>query len=110
MPRILIDAARVKQLTGLSDRALRYRRQQGLEPISFKLGKSVVYDEDDVLAWVEKERAKGIQRVQTDEAPEVDQVEAWVQRQLRAAPELTAEQRDLIRRLLRPQQRDPSVA
>lgn len=32
---------------------LRYRRQQGLAPHGFRLGKKVVYRRSDVLAWIQ---------------------------------------------------------
>lgn len=100
MSRTVIDAIEVSKRTGLSARVLRRRRELGQEPVSFRLAGRVVYDPDDVDAWVERQREEGLRRVGKD--PTFDErVNAWVQRNLDNAPELTVEQRDLLRRLLR---------
>lgn len=100
----IIYADRVSTITGLTPRALRRRRQLGLEPISFRLGRRVAYYEADVTDWIEKQRAEGVRRMHGDadqrDEQRGDEFEEWVQRQLANAPELGAEQRELIRRAL----------
>jgi len=53
--RALCDAD-VEQLTGFARRTLQDRRQRGLGPPFVKLGKKIVYFENEVLAWIDAQR------------------------------------------------------
>jgi predicted DNA-binding transcriptional regulator AlpA len=46
----------VSEATGIPEGTLRYFRSVGKGPRSFKLGRAVVYDEADVIAWIEEQR------------------------------------------------------
>lgn len=105
----VIDAAEVSRRTGLSVRALRRRRELGQEPVSFRLGGRVVYDPDDVDEWIKRQRDEGLRRVSKDPSFD-DRVNAWVQRNLDNAPDLTVEQRELLRRILRSPNKRQDVA
>jgi predicted DNA-binding transcriptional regulator AlpA len=88
LPKV-IYADRVSELTGLSERALKRRREQRKEPLSFPMGRRAAYLESDVIAFIEKQRAEGARRV-----------EDWIARHLNDAPPLDAQQRELICQLL----------
>jgi excisionase family DNA binding protein len=54
----LMTTAEVAELTRVSPETLRYYRWRKEGPRSFKLGRKVLYERRDVLAWIESERAK----------------------------------------------------
>ena len=61
MPNILtLDEA--AELTRTSANTLRYWRNQGTGPHSFKLGRRVMYREDDVVAWMQAAYDDGARR------------------------------------------------
>jgi excisionase family DNA binding protein len=47
----------VADLLRTSPETVRYWRHVGKGPASFKIGRRVLYDESDVRAWVESQRA-----------------------------------------------------
>lgn len=98
--RKIVGKQRCREITGLSYRAQQRRRERGLEPISWLAGGRVVYFEDDLHAYVERQYQEGVRRVETKEQVKKERVEEWVRRNLENAPPLTVEQRDLLRRLL----------
>lgn len=59
--RRLLTAAQVAELTTLKPSTLRAWRSTGRKdvPQGFKLGGRVVWDEADVLAWIEAQAASG---------------------------------------------------
>lgn len=59
MRRTILTMAEVGELTRTPMATLRYWRHQGTGPASFRLGRRVVYDESDVLAWLDRQRAAG---------------------------------------------------
>ncbi|HYZ08251.1 MAG TPA: helix-turn-helix domain-containing protein [Pseudonocardiaceae bacterium] len=58
MGRTILTLPEVAELTRRPVATLRYWRHRGEGPRSFKLGRAVVYDEADVLEWLDKQRAK----------------------------------------------------
>jgi predicted DNA-binding transcriptional regulator AlpA len=54
----LLRTAEISDQTGIPVATLRWWRHRGEGPRSFKLGKTVFYDADDVAAWVESEKVK----------------------------------------------------
>lgn len=56
MPNYLITNE-VADLARTSPETVRYWRHVGKGPKSFKLGRRVLYDEADVLAWIEAQRS-----------------------------------------------------
>lgn len=55
----LLKTSEVAEMLNLPEATLRYWRHKGIGPTSFKLGlKHVVYKEEDVLAWIEKQYAE----------------------------------------------------
>ena len=58
MRRTILTLPEVAELTRRPVATLRYWRHRGEGPRSFKLGRAVVYDEADVLEWLDKQRAK----------------------------------------------------
>jgi len=56
MRRTILTMPEVAELTRTSIDTLRWWRQRGTGPISFKVGRRVMYDEDDVLAWLDARR------------------------------------------------------
>ncbi len=54
----LLRTREVHEKTGIPVATLRWWRHRGEGPRSFKLGKTVFYDIDDVAAWVESQKAK----------------------------------------------------
>jgi predicted DNA-binding transcriptional regulator AlpA len=55
-PKIL-TMAEVSGMTRKSIETLRFYRKNSIGPKSFRLGRTVVYDEADVLAWIDEQRA-----------------------------------------------------
>lgn len=55
MPNLL-TTTEVADLARTSPETVRYWRHIGKGPRSFKLGRRVLYDEADVLAWIEAQR------------------------------------------------------
>jgi predicted DNA-binding transcriptional regulator AlpA len=53
----ILTMSEVAAMTRKPSGTLRYWRHQGIGPKSFKLGRSVVYREEDVLAWLEAQYA-----------------------------------------------------
>ncbi|MEE1617323.1 helix-turn-helix transcriptional regulator [Brachybacterium sp. J153] len=47
----------VVNMTGLARGTLAYWRHAGQGPRSYKLGRRVRYDESDVLAWIQQQKA-----------------------------------------------------
>lgn len=47
-----LTASEVSEMTGVCHATLRYYRHLGIGPRSFKLGRRVVYDVQDVKAWI----------------------------------------------------------
>lgn len=56
MKRTLLTIAEASALTRTPVATLRYWRHLGTGPASFRLGRRVVYDEADVLAWIDTQR------------------------------------------------------
>ncbi len=54
----LLRVFEVAELTGIPEATLRFWRHQGTGPGSAKLGRRVVYREEDVLAWIDEQFAK----------------------------------------------------
>jgi predicted DNA-binding transcriptional regulator AlpA len=48
----------VHELTNVSTATLRWWRSQGIGPVSYKIGRSVVYDPEDVERWIERRKAE----------------------------------------------------
>lgn len=61
-PRTLLRIDQVSERTGIPERTLRWYRQQGTGPKSFRLGGRVVWDADDVDRWVDDQAAAGARR------------------------------------------------
>jgi predicted DNA-binding transcriptional regulator AlpA len=59
MRRRFLSTAEVSTETGVPQETLRYWRYCGTGPRSFKLGRRVVYSEDDLTEWIEQQRRKG---------------------------------------------------
>ena len=55
--RELLRTAEVAQRLGKPVETLRYWRWKGEGPPSFKIGRTVVYDDDELEAWVARQRA-----------------------------------------------------
>lgn len=51
-----LKTAEAAELAGMPESTMRYFRHVGRGPKSFKLGRSVRYAEEDVLAWIEAAR------------------------------------------------------
>lgn len=49
----------VAAMTGIPEATLRWYRHVGSGPPSFKLGRRVMYREEDVLAWIEAQYEAG---------------------------------------------------
>ena len=89
-------------MTGVPVDTLKYWRWRGQGgPPSYKIGRRVAYDESAVRDWLQAQRERAGQPVRSDDSID-ERINAWVTRQLEHAPPLTAEQRELLRRLLRP--------
>jgi len=58
MGRTILTLPEVAELTRRPVATLRYWRHRGEGPRSYKLGRAVVYDLADVLAWLDKQRAR----------------------------------------------------
>jgi len=54
--RTLLTITETAALTRTPVATLRYWRHRGTGPASFRLGKRVVYDEADVLTWIDAQR------------------------------------------------------
>jgi DNA-binding transcriptional MerR regulator len=53
----LLSTAEVSELTGIPVETLRYwRHLRRRGPVSFKLGRRVVYERGDVQAWLDQQR------------------------------------------------------
>jgi DNA-binding transcriptional MerR regulator len=53
-----MTTAEVAEHCRTSPETVRYWRHIGKGPDSFKLGRRVLYDAEDVKAWIERERAE----------------------------------------------------
>lgn len=53
---VILTTEQVATRTGVCEATLRYWRQVGEGPRSWKLGRKTVYDEADVLAWLESQK------------------------------------------------------
>lgn len=53
----LLRSAEVSDLIGIQQHTLRWWRHRNEGPPSFKLGKAVMYDYDELMAWVSREKA-----------------------------------------------------
>lgn len=51
-----LTTAQVEDFTGVPQATLRYWRHKGTGPASYTLGRRVVYDAADVVAWVEAQK------------------------------------------------------
>lgn len=56
-PRVILTAAEVSDMTGVPVGTLRYWRSTNHGPRSWKIGRRVAYDLDDVRAWLDTQRA-----------------------------------------------------
>jgi predicted DNA-binding transcriptional regulator AlpA len=54
----LMTTAQVSALTGIPAETLRYYRWKGTGPVSFKLGRAVVYERAEVITWMAQRKAK----------------------------------------------------
>ncbi|GAS88887.1 helix-turn-helix transcriptional regulator [Mycolicibacterium brisbanense] len=54
----LLRTAQVSEQTGIPAPTLRWWRHRQEGPASFKLGRTVVYDADDLAAWIESQKAR----------------------------------------------------
>jgi predicted DNA-binding transcriptional regulator AlpA len=52
-PMKLLKLPEVSEMTGIPEATLRFWRHQGTGPQSAKLGRRVVYREEDVKAWID---------------------------------------------------------
>lgn len=52
----LLNIAEVAVMTRLSEATLRWYRHRGEGPPGFRLGRRVVYREQDVVEWIEQQR------------------------------------------------------
>ena len=52
----LLGTKSVSNWTGIPEETLRYWRHRGEGPVSFKLGRRVVYARDDVESWIARQR------------------------------------------------------
>lgn len=59
MRRTILTTAEVSETTGIPSETLRYWRHRGEGPRSFKLGRRVVYSEQDLTEWIEARRSAG---------------------------------------------------
>lgn len=48
-----ISTTEVQALTGIPEATLRYYRHKNTGPVSFRLGRRVVYRRSDVLTWID---------------------------------------------------------
>lgn len=55
--RLLRTPAASERL-GVAEETLRYWRWRGEGPPSFKIGRAVVYDEEELERWIAEQRAK----------------------------------------------------
>jgi predicted DNA-binding transcriptional regulator AlpA len=51
----LLRLPEVAALTGIPENTLRFWRHQGTGPKSAKLGRRLVYREEDVVAWIDRQ-------------------------------------------------------
>ena len=58
--RRTVTLKEVSVARGIPESTLRYYRARGEGPKSWKLGRRVVYFEDDVDAWIEAQYAKAV--------------------------------------------------
>ena len=56
MARHLLLTTEASELLRMPEATLRYWRHMGEGPPSFKIGRRVVYDADELQAWVEAQR------------------------------------------------------
>jgi DNA-binding transcriptional MerR regulator len=61
----LMSPLEVHKLTGIPVETLRYWRNRRVGPVSFKLGRKVVYDRADVERWVAAQRRAAKTRLNT---------------------------------------------
>lgn len=54
----LLKVPEVAEMTGIPEATLRYWRHEKTGPRSAKLGRRVVYREDEVLAWIDAQFEK----------------------------------------------------
>lgn len=59
MQRTIMTMDEVSRLTRTPVATLRYWRHMGSGPRSYKIGRRVVYDESDVVAWIAAQRSAG---------------------------------------------------
>ncbi len=57
MELTLLKTSEVSALTRVPPETLRYWRWRNQGPRSFKIGGAVLYDRDDVLAWIDAQKA-----------------------------------------------------
>ena len=55
--RTLLRTTEVSKFTGIAEGTLRYWRHRNEGPPSFSLGRRVVYDADELSAWIDAQRA-----------------------------------------------------
>lgn len=55
--RTLLRTDEVSKHTGIAEGTLRYWRHRGEGPPSFSLGRRVVYDADELSAWIDAQRS-----------------------------------------------------
>lgn len=60
MTRRLLTLSEVAELTRLPVATLRYYRQRGSGPQTFRVGRRVMAYEEDVLVWLDQQRASEI--------------------------------------------------
>lgn len=56
----LLGTKAVADWTGLPEETLRYFRHRNEGPASWKIGRRVVYDREDVQRWLDEQRAKSL--------------------------------------------------
>lgn len=60
MTPTIMTMAEVSKMTRKSVETLRFYRKNGTGPKSFRLGRTVVYDQADVIAWIDAQRAADV--------------------------------------------------
>lgn len=53
---VILTTEQVATRTGICEATLKYWREAGEGPRSWKIGRRTVYDEADVLAWLEAQK------------------------------------------------------
>ncbi len=69
MELTLLKTSEVSALTRVPPETLRYWRWRNQGPRSFKIGGAVLYDRDDVLAWIDAQKQASVRGDEPDRRP-----------------------------------------